>query len=196
MNYLAHLLLASHNEAALLGAFLGDFVKGAPPLELAPEIRQEIAVHRHIDSLTDAHPEVRAGLRHFAAPRRRFAGIALDLFYDHVLARDWARYSSLSLTCFTGRVYAALQRHEALLPAAARHTAQRMIEQDWLTAYAQFDAIEQALHRIGQRLSRGGEHLPACVRELRLHDQHLAAGLPRLLADLRIGAGRKRASLA
>lgn len=51
MNYLAHLLLASHSDAAMLGAFLGDFVKGRDYLAFDPEIRRDILVHRRSTSL-------------------------------------------------------------------------------------------------------------------------------------------------
>ena len=185
MNDLAHLLLASHSDAAMLGAFLGDFVKGRDYLAFAPEIRRDILVHRRVDSFTDNHPVVREAREKFAPSRRRFAGIALDVFFDHVLAREWQRYGEGTLDQFTGRVYRMFEHHAALMPASARDIASRMAQQDWLGAYAQREGLERALAGIGRRLSRHGEHLAACAQDLREHDTALVTGFHRLFPELR-----------
>lgn len=195
MNYLGHLLLAAHSDAALLGAFLGDFVKGPLPTDLDPDVALEIAVHRRIDAATDAHPDVRAGASLFAPERRRFAGIALDMFHDHVLARDWSRYGDGPLSRFTQRVYAVLNARAGQLPERARYTAQRMAAQDWLGSYVQFAAIAQALNRISQRLSRKGALLADCILDLQQHYTRLADAVPGLIADLGAEAARQRSHL-
>jgi acyl carrier protein phosphodiesterase len=63
LNYLAHLYLSPPGEDAMLGSVLGDFVKG--PLtnidvtaRYSPEATRAMALHRKIDSYTDAHPVV------------------------------------------------------------------------------------------------------------------------------------------
>ena len=91
MNYLAHVHLAEPSAAGRFGALLGDFVKGAPDPELPPSVRRGILMHRRIDAHTDAHPVHRTSRRRFAGPRRRFAGIIVDVAYDHFLASAWSR---------------------------------------------------------------------------------------------------------
>ena len=93
MNYLAHLYLAGPEPEARLGALLGDFVFGQAALaDWGALERREIVIHRRVDRYTDEHPQVVAARRLFAHGRQRYAGIALDVYYDHCLARDWARY--------------------------------------------------------------------------------------------------------
>jgi len=183
VNYLAHFLLAAHSDRALVGAFLGDFVKGAVA-GFDPDIALEIQIHRRIDAACDAHPVMIAARERFAPERRRFAGIALDVFHDHALARDWPQYSDLALARFAERAYRALDKHAAILPPNARLTAERMAAQDWLTAYAQFRGARRALAGIARRLSRGGERLEACVIDLERHYDALSAGFAPLFADL------------
>lgn len=183
MNFLAHLLLADQGELALVGAFLGDFVKG-PVIGFSPQVRTEILVHRRIDACCDAHPSMQAARACFAPERRRFAGIAMDVFHDHVLARDWQRHASVPLPVFTARVYRTFDQHRELLPEAARRAADRMAEQDWLGAYARFDGAHQALAGIGRRLSRGGERLEACAIDLEQHYDRLSDGFAPLFTDL------------
>lgn len=192
MNYLAHALLASHSDDAMLGAFLGDFVKGSDAANFADAIATEIAVHRRIDTFTDAHAIVLDAKRRFDPSRRRFAGIALDVFYDHVLARDWNRYHPESLGDFSARFYRALERNSRQLPERARSIAERMSRRDWLGAYARFEGAESALHGIGTRLSRNGEQLAACAADLREHYDVLAEGFHALFPQLQDVASETR----
>src|ERR1043165_6125429 len=67
--------------------------------------RREIVVHRRIDRYTDAHPDVVAARALFPDGLRRYAGIVLDVHFDHLLARDWPRWDGGSLAAFTARVY-------------------------------------------------------------------------------------------
>jgi acyl carrier protein phosphodiesterase len=98
MNHLAHVLLAGDDEALQLGGMLGDFVRGQPDPALfpAPVIRG-IRLHRAIDSYTDGHPEVLAAKASLPPPYRRYAGILLDMWFDHLLARDFSHWSAQPL---------------------------------------------------------------------------------------------------
>lgn len=183
VNFLAHFLLADQGDLALVGAFLGDFVKG-PIRGFTPEVAIEIRVHRRIDACCDTHPVMQAALACFAPERRRFAGIAMDVFHDHVLARDWRHHAREPLADFTARVYRALDEHADLLPEPARRIASRMAQQDWLGAYAHVDGMPRALAGIGRRLSRGGERLEACAIDLARHYDRLSEGFAPLFADL------------
>lgn len=94
MNYLAHLHLGGDAPPQLLGSLYGDFVKGPLAGRWPTEIEAAIRLHRRIDAFTDSHPlQARARAR-FPAARRRTAGMLLDLFFDHCLARDWVEYAA------------------------------------------------------------------------------------------------------
>ena len=86
LNYLAHIYLASYSDDAMLGALMGDFVKPHAGLDFPAETEAEIITHRKIDCFTDSHPIVLEAKRLFATRSRRYAGILLDVFYDHLLA--------------------------------------------------------------------------------------------------------------
>ena len=155
MNFLAHTYLASGTDESIVGALMGDFVKGPLDDRDASGITAAIALHRHIDSFTDAHPLVANSRARVGPTRRRYAGILVDLFYDHFLARHWRDYSDVPLHQFTARVYAALRANENLLPERLRYIAPRMAASDWLASYRDVEAIGIALDRMGERLKRG-----------------------------------------
>lgn len=154
MNYLAHLYLSEPHAQAWLGSLLGDFVKGPLDGRYGEEITRAIAMHRKIDVFTDAHPLVLRSRSRISAQRRRYAGIMVDVFYDHFLAKNWNDFHEEPLAEFTGRVYGILTRNHALLPARLQRVAPMMIELDWLGSYADVGSIHTALDRMGQRLKR------------------------------------------
>ncbi|VVN15255.1 ACP phosphodiesterase [Pseudomonas fluorescens] len=165
MNYLAHLHLGGQRPGQLLGSLYGDFVKGRLQGQFAAEIEGAIQLHRSIDVFTDRHPLVDVALSRFSLTRRRYAGIVLDVFFDHCLARDWALYADRPLALFTSDVYRALSS-ERQLPERLAKIAPHMVANDWLGSYQEFEVLEQVLRGISRRLTRP-EELAAAMQELR-----------------------------
>lgn len=185
MNYLAHVFLAGPCPDAIAGALLGDFVKGTQAAERYPApIREAIALHRAVDRYTDRHPIVFASRRLVSPARRRFAGIMVDVFYDHFLARDWPRYSSEALPTFTARVYTALAQHGPTAPERLQRMLPRMRADDWLASYADVEAIDAAIDGISRRFKRTN-NLAGGAEELLRHydtfDEYFSAFFPQLL---------------
>jgi acyl carrier protein phosphodiesterase len=168
VNHLAHVLLAGGDDELRLGGVLGDFVRGTPDPALPVGVREGIALHRAIDGYTDRHAEVLAARALFPPPYRRYAGIALDMWFDHCLARDFARWSPVPLAVFSGELRALLIRQQAWLPEAAHRFVRYMQVNDLPAAYAEPEVLGRALAGIGQRLRRDnplGRMLPL-LREL------------------------------
>jgi acyl carrier protein phosphodiesterase len=195
MNYLAHIFLARHSDAAMVGALLGDFVKGADLGRYRPEIAREIVLHRAIDSHTDRHPLVREALQWFAQGRRRYGGIILDVYFDHLLSQRWAQWAELPRAQLIARFYRALQAHHAILPERLQAIAPRIVAQDWLSGYADFEGVELAVARISQRLSRNGEQMRAGLDDLRAHRRQMAQGFDAFFAELQDYTAQRRAQL-
>lgn len=194
VNYLAHAWLARHSDDAILGALLGDFVFGQSTLrDWPPAIRAEIVRHRRIDQYTDAHPAVMVARGLFDdAGLRRYAGIVLDVYFDHCLARDWMRWNAAPLDEFTARVYRVLQEHRDELPPRLHAIAPRMAAHDWLGSYARRDNVDQAVHGIATRLSRNGDKLVACLEVLRVEEAKIDSAFEVFFPDLVGSAARMR----
>jgi acyl carrier protein phosphodiesterase len=194
MNYLAHAWLARHSDDAILGALLGDFVFGQSALqEWPPAIREEIVRHRRIDQYTDAHPAVAAARGLFDdAGLRRYAGIVLDVHFDHCLARGWARWNDAPLDDFTARVYRVLHDHRDELPSRLQAIAPRMAAHDWLGSYRERGNVDRAVRGIATRLSRNGDKLVACLDVLRAQEAQVDAAFEAFFPDLIGSAARMR----
>lgn len=154
MNYLAHLYLAEDSDESLLGNLLGDFVKGRLEDQYSPEIIKGIKTHRRVDLYTDSHPNFLACKKLLRPDRRRFAGIIVDLGFDHFLAKHWPDYSDVTLRKFTDRVYSVLLEREQTLPQKLRDRLPYMVKDDWLGSYKNVETIGLALDAISKRLSR------------------------------------------
>lgn len=155
MNWLAHLRLSPPQPLLRLGNLAGDFVAGVDLATLPAELQRGIAQHRAIDRFVDAHPVVVAAKARLVPPFRRFAGVLLDVWFDHFLARDWAQHGDgRPLPQFLADVHQDLRTHHALLPAPLQQVAPRFCADGWLEGYASVDGIARVLGLMARRLSR------------------------------------------
>lgn len=154
MNFLAHFHLAWPEEALIVGGLEGDFCKGRLQGQFPAALERGIRLHRAIDAYTDAHPMIAQLRRDLPPPLRRYAGILIDLCFDHFLSLHWSNFSALSLPEFSRGVYRILRQQEGALSAGARIMADRLIEHDLLGLYLQWDTVLSAAQRIGNRFAR------------------------------------------
>jgi acyl carrier protein phosphodiesterase len=154
MNYLAHAYLAESSDEFLIGSFIGDFVKGSVGDHYSSEITNGILFHRQVDTFTDSHKLTRASRRLFSRQRRRFAGIILDICYDHFLSKHWSTFADAELSGFIERIYSVLKRHRSILPSKLQTVLPRMLQQNWLACYRTLDGVDITLNRIAKRISR------------------------------------------
>lgn len=161
MNYLAHLLLAEKTAESLIGNLAGDFVKGRIGDNVPPGIAEGIRHHRRVDAFTDSHPSVAAFRRVLIPEHGHYARVIADVFFDHFLALDFARYAFEPLDAFLRRTYAAIDPHIDELPGRLRVVYPRMRDEGWLESYQSLDGIRLALGGISYRLSRRAQLAPA-----------------------------------
>lgn len=165
MNFLAHALLAGDAAADRVGGLMGDFIKGPLPAGLSPALAAGVALHRAIDSFAERHEAFIRSRARISATRRRVAGVLVDLFYDHLLACRWANYSQLPLPVYAARMYTLLDDFAAELPEQARDVANRMQDQDWLSAYQHAEAVGQAIDRMAIYRIRRANPLAGGIEE-------------------------------
>jgi acyl carrier protein phosphodiesterase len=159
VNFLAHFHLAWPDEGLIAGGLEGDYFKGVLRGQLPAHVERGIKLHRAIDAYTDGHPLI-LQLRRELPPRlRRYAGILIDLCFDHYLSLHWTRFSSVSLPDFSATVYRILDAQESALSDDARRMTARLIEYDVLNLYQEWDTVTATAARIGQRFRRDNPFL-------------------------------------
>jgi len=153
VNFLAHTYLSGCNEEIIVGNFMGDYVKGKNYLLFPEQIKKGILIHRDIDTFTDMHPITRHSKQRIAAKYHKYAGIIIDIFYDHFLASLWDDFSNISLKEFVSRSYDLLKRNYKVLPEAIKRWFPTFLENNWMMAYTTVDGIELVLERMAANTS-------------------------------------------
>lgn len=156
MNFLAHTLLAGDDVGLRLGAFAGDFMKGADVDALDGGLRAGVDLHHAVDRFTDAHEAFRRSVARLRGDFGHYASVVADVAYDHALSRDWARWHEAPRDDFCAAVYDDLARHDARLPQRLRDAWPVMRRVDLLGSYVTLDGTIDALARMSRRTRHGG----------------------------------------
>ena len=154
MNFLAHFHLAWPDEGLVAGGLEGDYYKGPLRGDLPRSIERGVKLHRAIDAYTDSHPLIAQLRRDFPPALRRYAGILIDLSFDHYLSRHWHNYSDISLDDFNDRVYRTLQAQQESLSSGSRGMLARLVEHDILGLYLDWESVPASAERVGRRFRR------------------------------------------
>jgi len=155
MNFLAHLCLANGDSGLMLGGLFGDFIRGRRALRVFPEpVRQGIVLHRYIDKCTDRSPVIKKLRPRFPREFRRYAGIIIDIAFDHELAVNWWRYMPGSLERFDLEIRDLLRDNAEMVPEKLTGFMQYADRHGLFSAYREEDVILRALAGVGTRLSR------------------------------------------
>lgn len=157
MNFLAHIYLSGDNDDIKIGNFLGDFVKGRlnklTNAQYSNGLIKGMALHREIDSFTDNHPVVRQSIDRLQPKYHKSSGIVIDMFYDHILAKNFHFYSTISLEEYSFNFYELLKNRKSEIPEPMERMVKSMISRNWFLSYKSYEGIEWALTGISKRLS-------------------------------------------
>ncbi|AMN47640.1 hypothetical protein ACG33_11120 [Steroidobacter denitrificans] len=155
MNWLAHVFLSPPAEIDFqLGNLLADLVRGDERRGMSAQFLRGVQCHKAIDRYTDAHPVVLRSRARIGGEYRRFSGVLVDIFYDHLLATRWGAYAAVPLNRFTADFYTAVQRRGMPLPEQAQLTLGHILHNDLLGSYQHLTGVERALARLSAYLSR------------------------------------------
>jgi acyl carrier protein phosphodiesterase len=148
MNYLAHVFLSGEDEEIVIGNFIGDYVKGINFRKYSDSIKKGILLHRDIDAFTDRHKTVRKSKSLFKNRYGKYSGIIIDIFYDHFLARNWSKFSSVPLKDFTLNLHKILNKYFDILPEKVKQFVPSFIHSNWIEYYRSVAGIKQVLKRM------------------------------------------------
>lgn len=167
MNYLAHAFLSFNNEHLTIGNFIADHIKTAEADKLHPEIKKGVMLHRHIDYFTDTHPLFIKSKRHLYDGFERYSGVLMDIYYDHILAKNFKEFSDVDLVPFTQNIYRVLQSNKQHLPELSQGFLRYVLDNNTFFEYSKIEGIELVLKHLSYRINHGillNESLPLFVK--------------------------------
>lgn len=154
VNFLAHSLLGFNNSELIAGQFCGDFVRGSNLSHFPEGVERGIRLHRHLDRFTDTHPALIPVRQAIPDVPRRFAGIVVDVMFDHYLAQRWDEVSQVSLDHHAKSVISALNLHEEHFPLPLKRFTRLLEREDILQKNIHLPSIELTLSRIASRSTK------------------------------------------
>jgi len=152
MNYLAHLLLSNYHEDIMIGNFITDFITKPQERDFDPKIQVGIQLHRMIDEFTDDHPIVKESLSRLRKHQGKYAPVVMDICYDHLLARNWDKYSDVHIDLFATHTYEQLESRFEILPKKLMKSLPAMIKGNWLMSYEHRSGLEYTFERLKERV--------------------------------------------
>ncbi|RDI05468.1 ACP phosphodiesterase [Flavobacterium sp. AG291] len=150
MNFLAHIYLSGDNDLIKIGNFMADGIHGKPD-NFPTDVQKGIMLHRAIDTYTDAHPVFRQGTKRLHARYHHYAGVIMDIFYDHFLAKNWSDYHNQPLLDYTLAFYKSLEENYEMLTEKTKVLMPYMVQYNWLASYATIEGIGRILTQMDNR---------------------------------------------
>jgi len=171
MNYLAHIYLSGESDEVLLGNFIGDYVKGNKHQEYPEKVAFGIRLHRSIDLFTDQHQDVKRCIDLLKPEYGRYAGVVVDVFFDHFLAANWNQYSVYTLREYAKHAHAVFLSNFRLLPFRVKQFLPFLIQHKRLESYAKVENLYQVLEIMSRRTSLPSKSEFALQVLIREYDQ-------------------------
>lgn len=194
MNFLAHIYLSGDDDLVKIGNFMADGIRGKHYEHLPEPIRKGIFLHRAIDTYTDAHPVFRQSTQRLHSQYHHYAGVIVDVFYDHFLAKNWADYSDEKLEDFVACFYQSLATHYDLLTEKTKGLMPYMIERNWLVSYRTVDGIAKILYQMDRRTNHVSK-MQYSVAELQEFYTEFESEFSTFFVDLRQHIAKKMLEL-
>ena len=151
MNFLAHIYLSGDNDLIKIGNFMADGIRGKQFEHFPEEVQKGIILHRSIDTYTDSHDVFRQSTKRLHEKYHHYAGVIVDIIYDHFLAKNWTKYSDEKLDDFINRFYTSLHENYPVLTEKTQRIMPTMIQENWLSSYQTVEGIRYILTQMDRR---------------------------------------------
>jgi acyl carrier protein phosphodiesterase len=152
MNYLAHAVLSFENAPVMVGQFIADDVKGNQWMRYDAEIQRGILLHRFIDDFTDHHAAVLLLKSRLYPSLGKFAGVALDVLFDHCLSLRWESHFQNERNESIAGIYSTLSSNRVHLSEKRQYILDKMLEHDWMNMYAGTQGTAEILLQMSKRI--------------------------------------------
>ncbi|SNZ06870.1 Acyl carrier protein phosphodiesterase [Persephonella hydrogeniphila] len=160
MNFLFHIYISKEDKDEMIGNFLGDFVKGEYGNVYPPSIQKGIIIHRKLDGFSNKTTAYKKNKTLFPEKLKKISPVAIDIFYDHFLAKNFKKLCNLDLLDFSLDFYNLLEVVEPK-PERLKKIFPYLKEENWLYRYTEIDFIELTVKRVSRRFKRKND-LPEC----------------------------------
>lgn len=153
MNFLGHIYLSNDDLDLMHANLFGDFVKGRNLGVYEPKVQSGIVLHRKIDSYISRHDGVKQLLKILYPSLPKVASVAVDIYFDHFLAKHWNHFHTDKLDDFLNAFY-NYEINEIHYPNELfLQMLLHLKRGKWLSEYIHTDGIEATCIGVSRRIS-------------------------------------------
>lgn len=184
MNYLAHAYLSGDDDELLIGNFIADHLRGNDFSKYPQGVINGIRLHRKIDAYTDTHPLFKASKRVFYEEFDKYSGILVDIYFDHLLARQFDLFHPQSLDSFSENVYQVYRKNEHLMPEFSSRFLSYVLKNKVYQNYSSLEGIETVLKHLSQRIGHS-VNLNESIPQFKRSEEFLQKNFTEFIVDLK-----------
>jgi acyl carrier protein phosphodiesterase len=148
------------------------------------EVKKGILLHRCIDSFTDGHAITRSSKKIVADKYGLYAGIVVDIYYDHFLSANWHLYSKIPLREYIRDRYSMLDSGFSMFPTGVKSWFPYFIKSNWLETYTSLAGLNMVFKRMSHRTSLP-DHAEYAISQLEQHYEWLEGNFFDFFSELR-----------
>lgn len=153
MNFLGHLYFSKNDRDLMIANLFGDFVRGRNFDHFPPLIQEGIILHRQIDHYIDTHPLVRELKLELMTELPKVGPIAVDLFFDHLLAKNWEQYHIDQYDSFLLEFYKHESDYLGYYPTSFLQFMEKLRNHQWMNHYPTKYGLMKSCEGVSRRLS-------------------------------------------
>lgn len=153
MNYLGHIYLSNNDFDLAVSNLFGDFVKGNQHLAFSETIQKGVLLHRKIDSYIDNHHSVKSLLEILRPELPKVAPIAIDIYFDHLLAKNWEQFHPTKYPLFLQQFYTVAQQKYTDFPPKFKLFITQLVTNNWLQHYPTDYGLDKMCRGVSTKLS-------------------------------------------
>lgn len=153
MNFLGHLYFSDNDLDLMIANLFGDSVKGNKYLNYSSKIQQGVLLHRKIDFYIDNHYLVKELRLELYKELPKVAGVAIGLYFDHLLASQWKNYHKKPFELFLNEFYLHRSAYENEFDSVFQLFLKRLRDNKWINHYPSQYGLEKVCEGVSKRIS-------------------------------------------
>lgn len=139
----------------------GDFIKGSVNKIKNEKLKKAVILHRQIDDFIDNHKKVLKLKLEIYKELPKVAGIAIDLYFDHLLAKKWNDYHKQSLKDYLDvffnqaphLIYEFEEKKQIIFHPFFKQLINRIHKENWILNYKNIEGLLFACSGLSKRIS-------------------------------------------
>ena len=153
MNYLGHMYFSGNDTKLMQANLFGDFVKGSKLDHFPAVIQEGIRLHRKIDNYIDNFPAVKELQIVLRKELPKVSGIAVDIFFDHLLAKNWKEFHNENLNHYLDKIYASFEFSTDYYSESYIDFLKSLVNYNWMSHYPTHYGLDKMSKGVSSRLS-------------------------------------------